>query len=112
MKFFYYLLFSFLFLSSCSTKNQIIYLKDLEKQKANSWSDFSSIKNKIEAGDILKIDVITVVPEASVAYNKRILSTFNNNIELLKLEGYLVDDQMMINFPVIGRVNVDNLNSN
>ena len=110
MKFFYYLLFSFLFLSSCSTKNQIIYLKDLEKQKANSWSDFSSIKNKIEAGDILKIDVITVVPEASVAYNKRILSTFNNNIELLKLEGYLVDDQMMINFPVIGRVNVDNLN--
>tara|TARA_B100000927_G_scaffold290802_1_gene290650 strand:- start:455 stop:1222 length:768 start_codon:yes stop_codon:yes gene_type:complete len=110
MKCLYYsILFTFI-LTSCSTKNQIVYLKDIKKQEANSWVDFSVANDKIESGDILKIDVTTTIAEASIPYNKKVASTFNNNLELLNLEGYLVNKQMTINFPVLGKVNVENCN--
>ena len=97
-------------LFSCSTKNQIIYLKDIKKSNADSWVNLDGHKNKIEFGDILKIDVNTIVPEASLPYNKRIFEMNQNNLELLKIEGYVVDKQLMINFPVLGKISVDNLN--
>jgi len=111
MKYLYFVIFSSFLFNSCSTKSQLIYLKDIKKQEANSWVDFSVTKDRIESGDILKIDVRTTIPEASLPYN--ISNTFNNqnnNLEFLKLEGYVVDDQMFINFPVLGKINTNDLN--
>tara|TARA_A100001035_G_scaffold273520_1_gene264148 strand:+ start:320 stop:1090 length:771 start_codon:yes stop_codon:yes gene_type:complete len=103
-------LFFLILISSCSYKHQIIYLNDIEKEEADSWSNISFLNN-IETGDILKIDIKTVVPEASIPYNKSMpFDSKNYNIELLKLEGYLVDDLLMINFPVLGKISVDKLN--
>ncbi len=108
---YYFPLFIYLLLTSCSSKQQIIYLKDVKKQEANEWSEFSVVKNIIEPGDILKIDVLTVIPEASIPYNKTIVNNINQyNLELLKLDGYLVDEQNMINFPVLGKISVEKLN--
>ena len=91
-------------------KSQLIYLGDIKKQEANSWVDFSLVQDRIESGDILKVEVNTSIPEASLPYNLT-SSIVNQNLELIKLEGYIVDDQMMINFPVLGKVNTnDNLN--
>tara|TARA_B100001057_G_scaffold421166_1_gene441924 strand:- start:932 stop:1621 length:690 start_codon:yes stop_codon:yes gene_type:complete len=66
-------------------------------------------ESKIEIGDILKIDVFTDIPEASIPYNKT--SSFNqvNSIDILLLEGYLVNQDYDLNFPVIGKINVINL---
>ena len=50
-------------------KNQLIYLGDLKKKEANSWVDVPVVKDRIESGDILKIDVKTTIPEASTPYN-------------------------------------------
>tara|TARA_Y200000002_G_C22654447_1_gene652835 strand:+ start:765 stop:1538 length:774 start_codon:yes stop_codon:yes gene_type:complete len=103
-------LFVVLLLGACSTKNQIIYLKD-----SNKYDTFSKInhlvhKNFIMPGDILKIDVQTVVPEAALPYNKIFNFPISNpNVDLLKLEGYRVDDFSMINFPVLGKINVEGL---
>jgi len=112
MKSFYYSIICLIFFSSCSTKNQLVYLNDIKKQQANSWIDIPIVKDRIESGDILKIDVKTTVPEASVPYN--VLSSTGNqagiSLELIKLDGYLVDDNMMINFPVLGKVNTNDLN--
>ena len=106
-----FLMLVFLLFSSCSSKKQIVYIQDYEKKEANSWAKFSKLTNKIEANDILKIDVFTTIPEASIPYNKSFLNKTNQyNLDLLKLEGYLVDYNMMINFPVIGKISVDNLN--
>ena len=85
-------------------------MKDIKKEEANSWGDFSNLKNKIETGDILQIQVNTIIPEASFPYNKIKENNNQNNLELLKLDGYVVNNQMMINFPVLGKINVDNLN--
>ncbi|MDC3154333.1 polysaccharide biosynthesis/export family protein [Bacteroidota bacterium] len=102
--------FAIIFLSSCSFKNQIVYIKDANKIEANSWTDYSNFYNKVETGDILKIDVFSVIPEASFAYNKSSnISSFQKNIEILKIEGYLVDESKNIKFPVLGKINVEDL---
>ncbi|MDC3130456.1 polysaccharide biosynthesis/export family protein [Bacteroidota bacterium] len=98
------------FLASCSTKNQIIYLKDAEKVPADKWVKNSKLGDYIEAGDILKIDVYTVINEASLPYNKDNFDFSNKNLDMLKLEGYTVDDQMNINFPVLGKISVEMMN--
>jgi polysaccharide export outer membrane protein len=97
-----------LFLGACSTKNQLIYLKDSDKYDAFSKIDHSLQNNPIEPGDILKIDVQTIVPDAALPYN-------NNNqvsiqkVDLLMLEGYRVDNLSMITFPVLGKISVDGM---
>ena len=61
-----------------------------------------------------KIDVSTVIPEASLSYNKVQKFQINNqNIDLLKLDGYLVNDFDEIKFPVLGKLKlVASLNKN
>ncbi len=112
MKRFYYSIICLLVLSSCSTKNQLVYLKDIKKQEANSWVDIPVVKDRIESGDILKIDVRTTIPEASLPYNNTLDMNINqgNSLDLITLNGYVVDHKMMINFPVIGKVNTQDLN--
>lgn len=110
MKYIYFSVISFFLITSCSTKNQLIYLNDIKKQNANSWTDIPSVIDKIESGDILKIDVSTTIPEASLAYNLSVEEGGQNNLEILKLKGYIVDKQMMINFPVLGKISTFDLN--
>jgi len=111
MKYLYFLITFLIILTSCSTKNQLVYLKDLKKQEADSWVDLPVVKDRIESGDILKIDVNTTIPEASQPYNNASNLVRNQtSLELIKLEGYIVDDQMMINFPVLGKVSTNDLN--
>ena len=110
MKSFYCLILCVFILSACSTKSQLVYLKDIKKQEANSWVDLPIVKDRIESGDILKISVYTTIPEASLPYNISNMNPNQNSLEIIKLEGYVVDDKMMINFPVLGNVNTNNLN--
>tara|TARA_B100000963_G_scaffold208242_1_gene181361 strand:+ start:1244 stop:2017 length:774 start_codon:yes stop_codon:yes gene_type:complete len=107
------LLFTVILLAACSTKNQLIYLKDSNKYEKFSKIDHTLQSSIIMPGDILKIDVQTVVPEAAIAYNKISSNNFsNNNLDQLKLDGYRVDDFSMINFPVLGKISVDGLSEN
>ena len=99
-------------LASCSTKSKLVYLKASDKNNVIKV-DYSTLKNNIESGDILKIDVKTIVHEAAMPYN-----TANSNqvtttsLEILKLEGYLVDEFKMINYPVLGEISVQELSIN
>jgi len=100
------------FLTSCSTKSQLVYLKDNSEFKFNK-TDYSNLKNKIESGDILKIDVQTIVPEAAVPYNNIVANkAIGNSLEILKLEGYLVNKFKMINYPILGEISVQDLSIN
>ena len=105
----YFLILSFLLLYSCSTRNQIVYINDSNTNLVNIV-DTSTLKNYIEIGDILKIDVQTIVPEASFPYNSDGLGQLSGtNLDILKLEGYLVNDFKIINFPVLGDISVESL---
>ena len=106
-----YLLFTFLscfILASCSTKSQLVYLKGSKENNFNKVN-YSPSKIKIEIGDILKIDVQTIVPEAALAYNNSANKINTQSLEILKLEGFLVNESMTINYPVLGKISVQNL---
>jgi len=109
MKYLFFLFAIILFFSSCATKDQIVYINDSEIGVINIF-DHASLNNKIEVGDILNIDVLTIVPEAAIPYNK----IYNNknavqNLDLLRLEGYLVNEYKMIKFPVLGEISIEKI---
>ena len=101
-------------LSSCSTKSELVYLGGSEKH--TDWFDkvdHSTFNNKIQSGDILNIDVQTIVPEAAMPYNNSSAGNATvTSIEMLKIDGYLVDESKMINYQVLGEISVQDLSIN
>jgi len=93
-------------ISSCSTKQQVIYIKDSDKKNTFEKIETLDFQNTIEAGDILKIDVKTIVSEAAQPYTKQITSNLAQNIQMLLLDGYVVSNKGLINFPVLGKLKV------
>jgi len=62
----------------------------------------------LQPNDILKIDIGALMPEAALPYNKTspVGMQAANNLEVMKLEGYLVSQDKTINFPVLGELSV------
>ena len=105
---FMFFLCSFLFFS-CSHKNQLTYINNT-KEADISKVNFS-INNFIEIGDVLKIDVRTVVAEMSVPYNTS-SANINQDAKKYILDGYRVAKDSTINYPFLGKINVVGLSTN
>jgi len=99
--------------SSCAKRN-LVYFSDLPQ-----GTDFKTpVRNyyapKIQADDILSISVSSLNPESNVLFNNILLPTAssyaNAQVVANKIdEGYLVDKNGSINFPVIGKINLSGL---
>lgn len=97
--------------SSC-TKRNLVYFSDLPQS-----TDFSvPVKNyappKIQPSDILSITVSSLNPESNVLFNNVLLPTASGNTNVIASkidEGYLVDKNGFINYPVIGKINLGGL---
>ena len=88
----------------------MIYLND-SHESFISGIDLKLLENTIEVGDVLKIEVKTLVPEASIPYNSIIdFSAANTSLEIMQLQGYLVNNSSMITFPVLGLISTNDLN--
>jgi polysaccharide biosynthesis/export protein len=99
-----------LLLQACVSKKEILYLQDIDSNPAH---EVILNSNTLQPNDILKIDVSALMLEAALPYNKISptgLQT-NTDIEMLKLNGYLVSDNKTINFPVLGELSVANKNT-
>ena len=81
------------------------YFQDTETFNENTLNYQS---HTIQPNDILKISVGTLVPELALPYNKisNVAAGGQSNIDLMKLEGYLVNKDFEIKFPVLGVINV------
>jgi polysaccharide export outer membrane protein len=92
-------------MQSCVSKKEILYLQDIDN---NSAMEVISNMTTLQPNDILKIDIGALIPEAALPYNK--ISPTNiqaaNNLEVMKLEGYLVSNNKTIQFPVLGELSV------
>tara|TARA_Y100000766_G_C18914572_1_gene610345 strand:+ start:2947 stop:3723 length:777 start_codon:yes stop_codon:yes gene_type:complete len=112
MKFVNYFLFQIIFiliLSSCSSKSNLVYLNDSDSNNLNKIN-YSLLSQNIEPGDILKIEIQTIIPEAAKPYINISDNSSLNNIDLIRLNGYVVDKDYNINFPVLGNISVENQN--
>jgi len=94
-----------LLMQSCVSKKEILYLQDID---TNPVYEVVSNTTTLQPNDILKIEVGALIPEAVLPYNKISVSNIQaaNNLEVMKLEGYLVSQNKTINFPVLGELSV------
>jgi polysaccharide biosynthesis/export protein len=90
--------------SSCGPTRNLAYFSDLKEQ--NTYSE--EIKNisipKIQPNDLLSINISSESPESDVQFNRGMLAANEG-----KLEGYLVNEDGNVNFPVIGSVQLAGL---
>jgi polysaccharide export outer membrane protein len=84
---------------SCTTKKDILYFQDIEKNKSEKITFNTS---KIQFNDILYIRVAAFDNDAAIPFNPPY-----QNTEETKLTGYLVDYKGNITFPVLGEINVE-----
>ena len=93
-------------LSACSSKRNITYLNGVNEY-ANTDISKQKVPYTIQADDVLRIDIHSMVPEAAIVYNRIPQNTnTSTNLNLLQLEGYLVSSDYSINFPVLGTLDV------
>ena len=104
-----------LLLSSCSTKEKIVYLSGINQETAtninNEFQNYYPLH--ITQGDVLLISVSALDPEAVAVFNLPLISyttpgTLTVN-QSPSLQYYLVERDGTINFPVVGRIKLEGL---
>ena len=100
----YAILLFTLLLASCSTKKEVLLFQNTNNIPVKI--DYQA--PKIQVNDILSIQVSTLQPELAAPYNLMPQSSSNGGVQLenLKLQGYLVNPEGKINFPVLGAIAV------
>ena len=103
-----------LFLLSCSCKSSrnLVYFSDMQSEAISQTPIENSTEPKIQPNDLLSISLSSLNPESNILFNSGMLlpATNSNSASLYKLnEGYLVDKNGEINFPVMGKVQLANL---
>lgn len=103
------------FLAACTTGRNLVYFSDLNNAAPNQTPIQNSIEPKIEAGDLLSIIVSSLNAETNQAFNSGILlptvtgssagAAAVNRIN----EGYLVDSNGEVNFPIVGKIKLAGL---
>jgi polysaccharide export outer membrane protein len=91
-------------LQSCVSKKQMLYLQDFD---TINNQEVSYNNHTLQVDDILKISVGALMQEAVIPYNNITPgSVVSNNIDVMKIDGYLVSQNSTINFPVLGELSV------
>jgi polysaccharide export outer membrane protein len=103
--FFYFCILIF----SCGPSRNLVYFSDLKKSENYKTEVKNSTELRIQPGDLLSIRLISLNAESNALFNRGVLqpngtTASNLNTEASLNEGYLVDNQGIINFPVLGRV--------
>ena len=106
MKKIIYFAFLILTLISCSTKRDIHYFQDI-KDKPETKVIYT--QNNIQINDILSINVSALIPESALPFNAKFYNsgtTSGNNDNSMMLNGYLVNTDGNISFPILGNIPV------
>ena len=110
-----YLLFSIvIFLTACSSVENIAYLQKLSSKSTDEFSNHI-YEVKIKPKDLLSIIVTSTEPEASRIYNLISPTPQSPTMEggtmqsRPALQNYLVDNEGFINFPVFGKILVKDM---
>ncbi|WP_233507712.1 polysaccharide biosynthesis/export family protein [Adhaeribacter pallidiroseus] len=90
---------------SCKSSQDLVYLSNL-KESEYSINIQNKVKPRIQPDDLLAITVSTLSPESNALFNSGVLQGAGKGVIASgeKNEGYLVDDNGFINFPVVGKI--------
>lgn len=100
------LYFLILILTSACSKRNLVYFSDMPQSAEQSSPIKNYVAPKIQPDDVLSIAVSSLNAESNVLFNNILLpATGSTNVIADKInEGYLVDKNGFINFPVIGKI--------
>ena len=103
-----------IFISSCSSTKQVAYFQNIDSiSLAASRGLYDA---HIMPKDQLTITVLTTNPEASAPFNLSVRNAISTDGQLSmsggSLQGYLVDNDGNINFPIVGSLHVQGLTKN
>lgn len=101
----YSFLLSLLLFSSCATKKDIVY----SLTEINDAHNFKFSELIIQKGDILDIKVSSINPESTLIFQNNPNQLQNQQGDLIKLQGFLVNGSGKISFPVLGNIKADGL---
>lgn len=110
--------FSGLLATSCVSQRKLSYLRDVKSESADSINKtYQSLdENYITKGDLLSIFVNALDVEAVRAFNMPVANvqnlgsrTVTSNAGSGSLQGYWVDPEGCINFPVLGRLYIEGM---
>ena len=102
------ILLSLICLCSCASKKDIVYFQD-SKNLPSIQIDSIYHHPKIQVNDILKIDLTALEPESLLPYkfDKDLMGQANaRQLEILKLDGFLVNKLGNIDYPGLGEIQV------
>jgi polysaccharide export outer membrane protein len=109
----FFYLFFFLAASSCGPARSLVYFKDLDKAAAYTEDIKNKSAPKIQPDDLLSITVSSLNPESNVLFNNGVLQTIGGTSSAVSTtrtnDGYLVDKDGSVNFPVLGNVKLGGL---
>lgn len=95
----------FYLVSSCVSKKEILYLQDVDTY-VDTKIPYTNAK--IQPNDVLRINVGALNPESAIPYNRVTSGNGAGNVALLQLDGYLVSEDLTINFPILGNLSLSN----
>jgi polysaccharide export outer membrane protein len=99
--------------SACSPTRNLVYFSNLKNTSKYSEGIKNKTEPKIQPDDLLSITVSTLNPESNILFNGGFIQpigSVGNSASAEKMnEGYLVDKDGNINFPVIGSVKLAGL---
>ncbi len=97
-------------MASCASKKDILYIQDASQ---NNGSKLVYQDITIQPNDILKIDIESFEPLAAIPYNKKSSQGLQNqNLDIMKLDGYIVSKDNTIKVPILGEISTQNKTTN
>lgn len=110
-------LLSLLFMASCGPTRNLAYFSDLEENTLYSENIHNTKEPRIQADDLLSISVNSLNPEANSMFNRGPVTPAGsvtdfgaaNKTSNIHQEGYLVDRNGFIEYPVLGKVKLGGL---
>jgi polysaccharide export outer membrane protein len=102
------LLFAFLLITlSCSSSKNLVYFNNINESGQYQAPIEKAADPRVQPDDLLAISVSSLNPESNMLFNNGVLTTVGSTNQALPTrtnEGYLVDKNGNINFPVIGTI--------
>lgn len=101
-------------LASCGPTRNLVYFSDLKGDSSYKATVEQSAQIVIQSNDLLSIRLVSLNPESNLLFNRGVLQTPNSSVtgpsaEAAVNDGYLVDSEGFINYPVLGKVKLGGL---
>jgi polysaccharide export outer membrane protein len=98
-----------LLITSCGPSRNLVYFSNLTEHAEYLEKVTNIPDSKIQPDDLLNITVTSLNPESIALFNGNVSSSVSNVNSSANSEGYLVNREGVIDYPVLGRVKLGGL---